>query len=484
MKFLWKVFSVTYIGMLAAIALAGTLLVSVLFYNTLEGEQSSVQREHILLNRAVASTIDSYKSSFYSSQESMEDSIFQDLEQNDGHNCGVRIRRDEQIVYKNQQCLQMEQFFPWIRIKHLHQDNQIAYSICKGEGYYYAQNSSVFYADGTRYELETFHDVTPFFQLKNRQIRLLLMVMLLVAGVGGIIVMGITHKLTKPITILSEKAKKVARGNLFERMEVKGNDEVGELASNFNLMAESLEKNIEDLKKAANRQEQFVGNFSHEIKTPLTTIIGHADLLRSRIMTEDQVFASANYIFQEGKRLESLSQKLLRLIVEGDGKLDKKVTSTKAFLDEILYPLLSDQRYEKISFHTAVLPANIEIDRDLMRTVVLNLIDNARKSMIEDDRLKTDEKGNPIRNLMIEGKNIRGFYCIAIGDTGIGMEEIDLKHISEPFYMVDKSRARALGGAGLGLALCHRIIELHHGKIEYQSVAGEGTTVQIFLEEA
>lgn len=484
MKFSWKVFSVTYIGMLAAIALAGTLLVSVLFYNTLEGEQSSVQREHILLNRAVASTIDSYKSSFYSSQESIEDSIFQDLEQNDVHDCGVRIRRDEQIVYKNQQYLQMKHFFPWIRIKHLHQDHQIAYSTCKWEGDYYIQNSSVFYADGIRYELETFHNVTSFFHLKNRQIRLLLMVMLIVAGFGGIIILGITHKLTKPITQLSEKAEKVARGNLFERMEVTGNDEVGELASNFNLMAESLEKNIEDLREAANRQEQFVGNFSHEIKTPLTTIIGHADLLRSRIMTDEQIFASANYIFQEGKRLESLSQKLLRLIVEGDGKLEKKATNTKAFMDEILYPLFSDSKYEKISFHTAVLPANISIDRDLMRTVVLNLIDNARKAMVEDEGLKTDEKGNPIRNLLIEGKRIRGFYCITIGDTGIGMKEVDLKHISEPFYMVDKSRARALGGAGLGLALCHKIIELHHGKIEYQSVTGEGTTVHIFLEEA
>ena len=484
MKFSWKIFSVTYIGMLAAIALAGTLLVSVLFYNTLDGEQSSVQREHILLNRAVASTIDSYKSSFYSSQESIEDSIFQDLEQNDVHDCGVRIRREEQIVYKNQKYLQMNHFFPWIRMIHVHQDSQIAYYICEWNGNYYAQNSSVFYADGTRYELETFHNVTSFFRLKDRQIRILLMVMLIVAGFGGIIILGITHKLTKPITMLSEKAEKVAGGNLYERMEVTGNDEVGELASNFNLMAESLEKNIEDLKEAANRQEQFVGNFSHEIKTPLTTIIGHADLLRSRIMTEEQVFASANYIFQEGKRLESLSQKLLRLIVEGDGRLDKKVISTKTFLDEILVPLFSDPRYEKISFSTSIIPGNIEIDRDLMRTVVLNLIDNARKAMVEDKGLRVDEEGIPIRNLLIEGKKIRGFYCIAIADTGIGIEEVELKHIAEPFYMVDKSRARALGGSGLGLALCHKIIDLHHGKIEYQSVAGEGTTVQIFLEEA
>ena len=158
--------------------------------------------------------------------------------------------------------------------------------------------------------------------------------------------------------------------------------------------------------------------------------------------------------------------------------------STKTFLDEILVPLFSDPRYEKISFSTSIIPGNIEIDRDLMRTVVLNLIDNARKAMVEDKGLRVDEEGSPIRNLLIEGKKIRGFYCIAIADTGIGIEEVELKHIAEPFYMVDKSRARALGGSGLGLALCHKIIDLHHGKIEYQSVAGEGTTVQIFLEEA
>ena len=155
MKFSWKIFSVTYIGMLAAIALAGTLLVSVLFYNTLDGEQSSVQREHILLNRAVASTIDSYKSSFYSSQESIEDSIFQDLEQNDVHDCGVRIRREEQIVYKNQKYLQMNHFFPWIRMIHVHQDSQIAYSICEWNGNYYGNEKRgwEYYVNNVKYKL-------------------------------------------------------------------------------------------------------------------------------------------------------------------------------------------------------------------------------------------------------------------------------------------------------------------------------------------
>lgn len=484
MRYSWKVFSVTYIGMLVAIAIAGTLLVSVLFCNTLEGEQNSVQREHILLNRAVSSTIKSYKSSFYSSKDSMEKSIFQDLEQNDVHDCGIRIRREENVVYKNQQYLSMNHFFQWIRVKHLHKDQQIAFSICKWNHHYYAQNSSVFYADGRRYELETFHDVTDLFQLKNRQIRVLVVLMAIVAGFGGIIVLWITRKMTRPITILSEKAAKVAKGELYERVEEKGNDEVGELATNFNLMADSLEKNIVDLKDAANRQKQFVGNFSHEIKTPLTTIIGHADLLRSRIMTEEQIFSSANYIFQEGKRLEALSQKLLKLLVEGDNRLDKKMVHVKAFMNEILQPLFSDTRYENICIKETVNSSQIEIDRDLMRTVILNVIDNARKAMVEDEGLKVDENGKPIRIISIDGKTVQGFYCISITDTGIGIEEEDLKHIGEPFYMVDKSRARALGGSGLGVALCQKIIELHHGRIEYQSETGEGTTVRIFVKEA
>lgn len=483
MKFSWKVFSVTYIGMLTALALAGTLIVSVLFCNTMEGEQKSVQREHILLNRAVASTVDSYKSSFYSSQEGMEKSIFHDLEENDVHDCGIRIRRDEQLVYKNQQYSKIKHFFPWIRVKSLHKDQKIAHCLSQWKKDYYVQNSSVFYADGTRYELETFHNVTDLFLMKKRQIRVLVLVMIGVAGIGGVIILWITRKMTKPISMLSEKAAQVANGKLYERMDLCSEDEVGELALNFNLMAETMEKSIGELKDAAYRREQFLGNFSHEIKTPLTTIIGHADLLRSRIMEEEQVFASANYIFQEGKRLEALSQKLLKLIVEEDSRLEKKIVSAQPFLREIISPFYSDSRYENIIIEEAIEQAYLMVDRDLMRTVILNIIDNARKAMVAPELLRMDEEGNPIRKLKITGEKVKKYYRISIADTGIGMSNDELNHIAEPFFMVDKSRARELGGAGLGLSLCQRIIELHQGKLEFESVSGEGTTVRIFLRE-
>lgn len=488
MKFSWKVFAVTYIGMLVSLSLAGAVLVASSFYRMLEGEQSNVQREHVLLNQAVSSALDSYELDFYTSEESLTQSIFADLVRSQTPKCGIRVgKTTNKILFENDQYLKIQGKYKWLRKeKSKHENEEIARSICTNDGNYYIQQSSLFYVAGQRYQLETFHNISSLFRMRERQTQLLILVMMIAGSAGSVIILTGTRKLTKPISMLSKKTASVAKGQLSERMDYSSGDEVGELVTNFNLMAKNLEKNFREIEDAAYRQKQFVGNFTHEIKTPLTTMIGHADLLRSKVMTEEQIFASSSFIFSEGKRLESLSRKLLMLAFENDEELERKPVEMKMFLTQLCTPLYADERYEQIKFDLKIEKNIIPIDKDLMQTVILNLIDNARKSftvMSEEKESKKIGKPPTKRNqIVVSGYKQENQYFICIKDNGIGIPEEDLRHIMEPFYMVDRSRSRELGGSGLGLALCNKIVEKHHGKITFKSKLTMGTQVSVCLE--
>lgn len=213
-----------------------------------------------------------------------------------------------------------------------------------------------------------------------------------------------------------------------------------------------------------------MNSFAHEIKTPLTSIIGYADLLRSRNMTEEQLRINANYIFSEGRRMEALSRKLMDLIV-----LEKQDFSLRAMpMDKFLYriggalrPVLESQG---IQFAVRAQKCTVLIEPDLMETVCMNLLDNARKAVGDGG------------TIVLEGIVTEHWYCVRVTDNGKGIPAEELSRITEAFYMVDKSRSRAQGGAGLGLAVCKKIVDLHKGTLEFKSVDGQGTMVMVWLQ--
>ncbi|MEG0940735.1 MAG: HAMP domain-containing sensor histidine kinase [Oscillospiraceae bacterium] len=230
-----------------------------------------------------------------------------------------------------------------------------------------------------------------------------------------------------------------------------------------------LQGELAELEELASRREDFIASFAHELKTPLTAIIGYADMLRSKDMAPKQRFTAAGYIFSEGKRLEALSLKLMDIMVVGKQEFQTRRYETGLLIREVAavtVPSLSDGgitldiRWEK---------GEIEIEPDLFKTLLINLVDNARKA---------SKHG---QNVELFGKNEEGGYAFYIRDFGRGMKPEEISKITEPFYMVDKSRSRAQNGAGLGLALCKRIAELHGTQLQYMSEPDKGTTVRVFL---
>ena len=224
-----------------------------------------------------------------------------------------------------------------------------------------------------------------------------------------------------------------------------------------------------ELTRSTQQKEEFLRSFAHETKTPLTSIIGYAELLQVQSGQPQQVRESAAYIYRQGRRLESLSKKLLDMIVIDQQELDLRAVDLPVFLENtaaVLRPAL-----EEAEIHLTVQsePGVVRVEPDLMETVCLNLLDNARKAV------------GPGGCLKLEGSFSERGCCIQVRDNGRGIPPEDLERVTEAFYMVDRSRARAQGGAGLGLTICRRIVEKHNGKLEFESRLGEGTWVRVIL---
>ncbi len=335
---------------------------------------------------------------------------------------------------------------------------------------YYEQLTSVFYVGEERLFLDAAYDMTQIYTLRSSQLRiyrLLFAVVIAASAVGSFL---LSLLLTRPLAYLSGISRRIAGGNLTLRARVRTGDEMERLAADFNSMAEHLVEQIHALEDAMQRQEAFMGSFAHELKTPMTSIIGYADLLRSCEMTDTERREAAGYIFSEGQRLESLSLKLLDLLVLRKRDFQLHSVRPAALLEDIA-SLMQENAYKKqIVLRYRAEEGACLLEPDLVKSLLMNLIDNAIKAL--------DETGGTVS---IHLTMLEDGCKFLIRDNGRGIPEEEIRRITEAFYRVDKSRSRRQGGAGLGLALCQEIVHLHHGSLDFASRPGEGTVVTVIL---
>lgn len=169
----------------------------------------------------------------------------------------------------------------------------------------------------------------------------------------------------------------MAEGDYAYRAKQVSHDELGQLTVAFNHMAGSLEENIGKLEEEIEAREEFVAAFAHELKTPLTAIIGYADMLRSHKLDEEKSFMSANYIYTEGKRLEAMSFRLLDIIVTKKNEVEFQTIPAESIFD-YLQGMFGPDRERKFRF--SYTEGTIYAEVNLIKTVLVNLIDNACKA--------------------------------------------------------------------------------------------------------
>lgn len=478
MKFSWKIsISMLVISMLV-MGLGGYALLGTLFSSSWQRETRNAAEE----NRMLAYSFVAYWNTTVQEWQNFTDEEIQKTAEAMSQgmtDSGLTFR----IYDGDGQLLYMEKQIPYDQEKE--KDIQKLIKAASGETrarelreengtYELATMSRILLGEKRVIYLESDRDVTALFNDRTEQYRIYRRWMLVVLLLELPVCYLMTVWLLKPLRRLSRAARRIANGNMEVRAKVESDDEVGELTRDFNQMADHLEQQFTELQDTARRQEDFIGSFAHELKTPLTSMIGYADMLRSREMTEEERMDVANYIFKEGKRLEALSFKLLDLMVLRHQELAKRRVSTEWLAEEIrgiLEPALEKQ---EICLWVSVENRQVELEPDLMKTVLMNLLDNGRKAMEGSGREK---------RLTLLGRPEQGGYAFYVCDKGKGMPEAELSRITEAFYMVDKSRSRKQGGAGLGLSICAEIVKRHEGRLDFQSEEGKGTLVRVWLPE-
>ncbi len=272
--------------------------------------------------------------------------------------------------------------------------------------------------------------------------------------------------ITKPIAELTEGIHRMARGDLSGRVRVRGIDEMGRLAETFNQMSEKLEH------LDATRNE-FVSNASHELKTPLATMkIMLESMLYQDDMPKDLQKEFMTDINKELDRLSLIVTDLLTLVqadAQGYAPARKSVL-LREIVEETVHRLsrLAEERNQKLETRLND-PCPLVGDPVKLQQIVYNLVENAIKYTPKEGRIRV--------TLKMEGKTA----VLEVADTGPGIPKKDQPHIFDRFYRVDKARARATGGNGLGLSIVHQAVLMHGGSVTVNSVEGKGSTFRVEL---
>lgn len=288
--------------------------------------------------------------------------------------------------------------------------------------------------------------------------------------VAIILSLALSQRLTAPLRRLTTGARRIAGGDLSQRVEEHSKDEIGELALAFNSMAQSLQQ-----KEQARRQ--LLADLAHELRTPLTIIQGNLEAMLDGVKSPTpQEIAS---IHQESLLLSRLVTDLrdLSLAEAGKLKLERSATSLASLVNAEIASLMPQTELQQCSLRAELAPdlPPALIDPDRIRQVLHNLLTNSLRYTLLGGSIRVGA-----RRLEAPDSKI----LVWVSDTGSGIAAEDLPHIFDHFYRADKSRQRASGGSGIGLAIVKQFVEAHGGKVWAESEMGKGSTFYFTLPVA
>lgn len=282
-------------------------------------------------------------------------------------------------------------------------------------------------------------------------------IIMLLASIGGSIII---NRALHPVKSVVKIAEDITAEDLTLRIDLKNRkDEIGALVSTFNSMIARLEKSI-------NKIRQFSGDVSHELRTPLTIIRGEIEVLLRKDRPKKEYLKTLNSVLEESDRMEKLIDALLFLsrVEAMDRSKGRKIVD----LDEVLNMTIKfrspSASANKISIGTNnINPVQLKGNRELLERMMANILDNAIRYSNQGDHIE------------IELEQDKNTAKLQIRDTGIGIPEKSLPLIFDRFYVVDPSRSKETGGAGLGLSIVKWIAEYHNAEITVDSKVEDGT---------
>ncbi len=300
-------------------------------------------------------------------------------------------------------------------------------------------------------------------QFIQRINRLLLYGALIGAVIALLLGVLLSRTLTRPIRELTQATHAVSEGDLSQQVPVRSNDELGELAQAFNKMSNELSRSI-------NARKQMTADIAHELRTPLSLIIGHAEAVHDGVLPPTR--ENFEIIREEATRLEHLVNdlRILSLADAGELSINPQTIEPQRLLQDVTstYQYQAQRKNVSLKLDLASPLPPIEVDPGRMTQVFTNILDNALRHTPEGGRI------------VLSARKINDEVELAIQDSGPGLKAEDLARIFDRFYRTDASRQRD-GGSGLGLAIAKSIVQAHGGQISAESEAGKGLKVIVKL---
>lgn len=278
----------------------------------------------------------------------------------------------------------------------------------------------------------------------------------------------LTRRKVSYITEIASGVKTISKGNLDYRIGVRGNDELSLLAKELNYMAHELDEYLEREKNLEKIKSEMMISISHDLKSPLTAVIGYLSLLKDREYDGDEVIVDyVERAYHKSLRIKGPLQELLVFASLSDEsiKINKKIISLKHLIEQlnIEYTSIFEQNMLKVITDISCKNEYVEVDPDNMIRVFENLLSNS---------LRYSSKPGEIKIILRDcGDNI----VFSISNKCKKIECKELERLFDRFYRLEKSRSEETGGIGLGLAIARRIMELHDGKIWAEYLNGEIT---------
>ncbi len=304
-----------------------------------------------------------------------------------------------------------------------------------------------------------------FLQDSQRSLGIAAIVALAVAVVLGV---AVSVLVTRPIRELAASARKVASGDLSQRVTHRSDDEVGEMSAAFNTMAEQLEMKEKSRK-------QLLADVAHELRNPLSIVQGNLEAWLDGVIapTPEKIAP----VYDETVLLNRLISDLRELTLAEAGQLKLEIEQTDLAnlinAEAAVFQARCQERGVAMSVDLAPDLPRVMIDGLRIRQVLHNLLENA---------LHFSTEGGSIRIITV--KDGGNGVTVSISDTGSGIDPADLPYIFDHFFKADRSRQRNYGGAGIGLALVRKYVELHGGKVWAESEPGRGSTFSFTLPGA
>jgi len=337
--------------------------------------------------------------------------------------------------------------------------------------------------DGTRYcfiagYLDQPHDNLQFVYIKDMQsltgykaqiIETFTIISIVISLFLSVIILVLLISLTRPFRKLNAAATEISQGHYNKRVDLKSHDEIGDFARSFNLMADHTEKHINELSQMTENKQSFIDNLAHEIRTPITAIVGYSELLKYANCSEAEKETAVDHIISQSKRIQNMAYKLMDLAYMGNENIVMLPIELESVLQDVKAALNIRLREKQVNLYGELGQLTITGDEELIKSLFINLIENAVKASPAEGKVE------------IRGKHEDGGVLIEITDYGKGMDKKETDKVIEPFYRVDKSRSRSEGGVGLGLAICARICQIHNAALNINSEIGSGTTVNLFF---